>query len=478
MVLFLSFFLQDLVDKVGIFLTQVQMAGIGLGAHSAFTNARIPVAIASFLATAVPAASFTLMSWREPAAKNEHNIFHQGIWHGLTVIATTLPYLAAAFVESERGAKTCYWAGLGLSQSFVMSYVLVYMLLHRNRPKAVRYAINVESMVEKYGTLALIVLGESLMAMLFEGSELLASEGVKVGALFAGVFEGVLIVYSVQTLYFNVDNYLVKGAVHPIRHNKWNGIAWAQLHFLYFLALGGLLSTGIGIMLRDIAIPPTADAAAKASAVKDTADHMLALALRASGENVTGVAQFNDKARWLFSGAWMTVMLSSSLMGLFYLAGPRGRTKNQRLVGRIIIALALGIGIPFTNVTASQNLTIFACTSVLFALSEFILVQMDRVGMLSWSGVPIPSSAGSSTDVEPLTTESGDFDSGEMGEEDDLEAGKTAGKVDNDDDADDEVDAATAAARHAAAERQQRHRRRFEAISHPVLALRHATHHV
>lgn len=421
--------------------------------------------MASFLATAIPALSFSLMSYLEPASTNEHNIFNQGVWQGLFMVATVSPYFVAIFIDSERGAKICYWVALVLTQVALTSYIFFYMVLHRNRPKAVRYAVNLEAMIEKFNVLALIVLGESLMAMLFEGSELLAKDGVKVPAVFNGVFLGAIIVYSIQTLYFNVDNFVVKGAVHPIRHSKWNGLAWAQMHFFYFMALGGFLSTGIGLMLRDIGIPPTSDAAVTASATKEGAAHMVSTVVRAAGGSTAGIVHFDRKARWLFSGAWMTVMLLSSLMGLLYKAGPRGRTKNSRLILRIVIVLGLGIGMPFTDVPAEANLTIFAYASLFFALVEFICIQMDRIGMLSWSGKPISVTTGSAGNGS--SGDSGDFDS----EDEDIESGKGVGEVDEHD-----VDDATAAARRIATERQQRHRRRFETISHPVLAFRNAAH--
>lgn len=139
----------DLLDKVGIFLTLTSIAGIGLGAHSAFGDARVPVAVASFVATMFPAVSLALMSWMEPIARNDHNRWHQGLWHGIVNVVTVLPYLAAAFVDSERAAKTCYWVGLVATQLSTMCYVFIYLVAHRNRPKAVRYAMNLEGLVEK-----------------------------------------------------------------------------------------------------------------------------------------------------------------------------------------------------------------------------------------------------------------------------------------------------------------------------------------
>lgn len=321
----------------------------------------------------------------------------------------------------------------------------------------------------------LIVLGESLMAMLFEGSELLAQDDVRVGALFYATFLGVLIVYSIQTLYFNVDNFVVKGAVHPIRHNKWNGMTWGWIHFFYYMALGGFLSTGIGLMLRDIAVLPN-EASLELNAATDATDHMLSAVVHAS-EASAGTVQFDKKARWLFSGSWMAVIIISSVMGLLYKAGPRGRTKNYRLIFRIVVVLALGLGMPNVDVSAMTNLSVFAYVSLFFALLEFVCIQMDRIGMLSWSGKSMGSTlSGSSVGVGASSGDS-EFDS-ESDDMDDVEEGKRYGASGaSASTGEDNVDEATALARRKAGDRQRRHKKRFEVVSHPVLAFRNAAHH-
>jgi hypothetical protein len=354
------------------------------------------------------------------------------------------------------------------------AYVLLYSQLHSNRPKAVRVAVNVESMVDKYGILTLVVLGESLMALLFEGSELLSVGDVHVASLFRGVFLGVLIVYSLMTLYFNVDNVHLKGSVHPIRHNRWAGLLWAMVHVFYHMTLAGFLSTGIGLMLRDIAVPPGKAGAEGTSVVEEAAAHVLSAVARASEASNAGKAHFDSKARWLFSGAWLAAILLSSFMGLLHKPGPRGRTKNLRILIRVFIALALGIGMPFARLSASANLYIFAAATVLFAVSEFILIEADSIGMLSRTGAPVSSTSGS-THVEGDTSDDMSDASDEMDPADDREAAKAG--IAEEDAGLDEVDTKTAVLRRAAVCRGREHRLRFEAVSHPVLSLRNATAH-
>lgn len=447
------------------------MAGIGLGAHAAFTNARKHVGAAAFCATAIPAAWFSYASFREPVAKNEHNRWSQGGVQGILQIVAVVPYLLPVVVSSKTGIRICYWIG-GVATTIVSPiYVGVYMWAHRERPKAVRAAVNVESLVERYQILGLIVLGESLMALLFEGSDLLAVDGVQVSPLFRSVFQGVLIVYSIQTLYFNVDNASVKGDVHAIRHNRWFGLAWTQLHFPYFMALAGFLSTGIGLMLRAIALPFEKEE--KAGSAARNAAPILRFVVRAA-KLAPDSSHFDGKARWLFSGAWMSVILISCLMGWMHKAGPRGQTKNRRIMIRVVMALGLGLGMPFADVTASKNLAIFTGVSCAFAFGEVILMEMDRIGMLSRTGKPIPGStiAGysyGSEDTDDNFSVDSDLDSVDEPGVPRADAERDAGR--------DEIDRKTAGVRREAHRRAREHRRRFDAVSQPDLAIRDAALH-
>lgn len=104
--------LGDLVDKFGIYATHTAMSGIGLGAHGAFSTAQKQVGICAFLATAIPAVSIMLFAWMEPASINEHNLFSQAVGLQVVNVLSVLPYLIAAFVDSERVAKILYWVAL------------------------------------------------------------------------------------------------------------------------------------------------------------------------------------------------------------------------------------------------------------------------------------------------------------------------------------------------------------------------------
>jgi hypothetical protein len=270
-------------------------------------------------------------------------------------------------------------------------YNIVYRELHKNRPKARRTAVNVEAMVEKYGVLTLIVLGESLLALLIQGADLVEEPEASIGLMFLATAASVLIVYSMQTIYFNVDQNLGKGSVHAIRHNGRLGLVWSQLHIPYHMALAGFVPTGLAKLIKEITL-----------------------------HDKSGPPSY---VRELFSVGWGASFVISGFFSLLHKAGPRERTRNHRICGRIIIVLAVAIGVPFADISAGYQLLIFTLVSAVVAVVEFVLLEADRIGMLV--GRPIPSTAPSSIDHSGKDSQESvvddDDNSSEMDPDEDIE---------------------------------------------------------
>lgn len=266
--------------------------------------------------------------------------------------------------------------------------------------------------------LSLVVCGRffSLMALLFEASDRLRNGETDVVQAFLGVFLGTVIIYSLMTLYFDVDNYMTKTNVHAIRHTQFNALLWSSMHLYYHAALAGCLSTGIGLMIKDVALGSVLDIG-EAVKISDHSGQLLLTARAAAAEGVKAESEFTNAARWLFSGGWMIAMIVSSLMGLLHKAGRRGRTKSLRIYPRIVVALLAGIGMPFLNISAMQNLFIFTIITFSIAFAEFIAIKMDEIGMLSRRGPSLSLTTGMSS--TPLGTDSqGDISSTESDEMD------------------------------------------------------------
>ena len=131
----------DVFDKVGVYITYTALTGIGIGAHSAFTDARRYVAVACFLSSAVPTMSNMRVSAKDPLMRNKNNYINQNVYTCLVQMFFALFYLAAAFVDSERIARILYWVPLVAHLVSFYPVAAFYRFLHRNRQGATRIAV-------------------------------------------------------------------------------------------------------------------------------------------------------------------------------------------------------------------------------------------------------------------------------------------------------------------------------------------------
>lgn len=174
--------------------------------------------------------------------------------------------------------------------------------------------------------------------------------------------------YSLQTLYVQVDGPIQKGGKHAIRHNTWAGFGWGLLHTPYHLFLI-LFATGLNLNFRDIAVPPTAEVARN-----------LVRAGTESASKIPGAPHFTTNAQWLFCVGWGGSLISSALIGALHKAGPRAATKGIRLVLRCAVAIGFMVGMPLSDFSATWFQATMAMVTVSMAFTEFVLVQMDRIG--------------------------------------------------------------------------------------------------
>lgn len=411
----------DLIDKIGIYVVFTCLTFIALGAHGAFDAGPRPyVAVASFLAAAFPTLSSIFFGMREPLLHGKRGI-SQLTLSGLTTLLTIVPYFAAAFVTSERAVRILFWVALvsNLMTPFVTT--LGYRAIFRNAHNRAGLAISIELFVEKYEVLTMIVLGESVLGILFEGATVVTADGVRLGALFgcAAVSTGML--YALQTLYNNVDAPIIKGGKHALRYRKLHGILWSQLHVPYHAALV-LFATGLGIVVHEIALPYISKAPA------ETAPHLRAMVTSATitdllrAESSEKISRFDDKVRWLFSAGWGASILLSGLIGSLHDSGPRAATKRWRLLIRFIVVLPIALGMPFTEIHPEYFLAVFAAVLICLALVEYICVQMDKMGffrsestLLSSSNDDIEDRAivfGDERDDDDDSSDTGDIEQG------------------------------------------------------------------
>lgn len=169
----------------------------------------------------------------------------------------------------------------------------------------------------------------------------------------------------------NVDNKILRGGTHAIRHRAILGFTWFTLHLAYHICLV-LLATGLGILVRDVIVNPTTKTAS-----------LLRVAVRAAtpaAGKSTG-AYFTSGPRWLFSGGWSGSLLLSAALSGTHRASPHETTKYARLVVRVALAIALGVGMPLSGVSAGGYLLLHAITTAVIAIVEYILVQADAINI-------------------------------------------------------------------------------------------------
>lgn len=225
--------------------------------------------------------------------------------------------------------------------------------------------------------------------------------------MYLSAVAGTITLYSLQTLYVQVDGPIQKGGVHALRHRVHSGFAWGMLHSPYHCFLI-LFATGLSISLRDVAIAPVASAVVE----------------RATSNEAAGAAQFTRNARWLFSSGWGGSVICSALLGALHKPGPRAATKLHRIILRCIVAVAVMVGLPFSNLSAGWFQGVIALVSGSLAVTEFLFVKMDRIGFFrseASGGGFTSTTSGENKEGSAVHFDDTDSDSSEMNPELDTE---------------------------------------------------------
>ena len=387
----------DLLEKGVVALAMFALSGVGVSAHAIFTSAKNYGAVFSTFSILIPSIAQICFSAREPILRGANNMFNAGVFTGLINALSSLVYLLALAVPRGHttGLAAVYWIGLALNIFATPIAGMTYRRLHKKRSSALHVAVNIEAIVEKNVLLTLIVTGESLLSILFEGADIIGEDNITSGNVYYSAFLGVLIAYCFMTLYVNIDNLIHKGGSHAIRARPLNGYIWANLHFVHQMGLI-FTATGIGQALRTAALN-------SGDTIGDS-EKMLLQAIRASAGGKIERKDFTRAHSYLFAAGFAIVLLASASLSALHHSGPRAATKWYRLTIRVIVTLALTIGLPLWNglrLLAFES--IFAFVLAAITTVEFILVEMDRLGWWRDEGAPdtsqyISSDVNSSSD--------------------------------------------------------------------------------
>lgn len=397
---------EDIYEKLGIYASFMAITGIALGSNRAFEDGvRSYVSVSAFVATAVPAVGNVIISHHEPLMHNPNNKFSEANFMFAFRIIPSLCYLSAAFASTESAARHLYWYAIVTNVLSNLVYI-IYSRMHRSIDGLTRMALNIEVLVEKYEVLTMIVLGESVIGLLFEAVEHLGRDGARVAALYLCAVACTLMLYGMQTFYIQVDSLLTRGGVHAVRHNSITGILWNLLHMPYHLFLV-LFATGMSISVRDIVVPPT-----------QPLSRALAEAAGERAEEALGIPEFSRSARWAFAVGWAGSVVLSAAIASLHKAGPRAATKKARLFTRCALAAVLLAVLPRTDISAGAFQAVFCLVTVCSVLVEFVLVQMDRIGFFT-----AEYELAESTVTEELDDDDDEIDDLQDGDEMFLDAG-------------------------------------------------------
>ena len=346
------------------------MSYIALGAHGAFDDdIRTYVGLSAFVASALPAATKLIWGLQEPLIHTNVSLSQLSFYCILAIFAVT-PYLATAFVTTERTAKFLFWASIICNTLAQLFTSRLYRFITKNHRKASNIAVNIELFVEKFEILSMMVLGESVLGILFEVALVITDKDIQLRHLYGATAIAAGMLDALQTLYNNVDAPIAKGSKHAIRYRRVNRVLWGLFHIPYHGALI-LFATGLGIAIHDIGLKPKDDS-------YETARLLLTEVVRA-GEAKR--LNFNHiRTRRMFSVGWSVSMVSSGLIGSVHHHGPRAATKKWRFLIRCLIVTPMAIGLPYADLAPDTFMYIFGAILVTIAIVEYVFVQMDKIG--------------------------------------------------------------------------------------------------
>eukprot|EP00189_Rhodosorus_marinus_P003134 CAMPEP_0113956562 /NCGR_PEP_ID=MMETSP0011_2-20120614/2146_1 /TAXON_ID=101924 /ORGANISM="Rhodosorus marinus" /LENGTH=455 /DNA_ID=CAMNT_0000966753 /DNA_START=51 /DNA_END=1415 /DNA_ORIENTATION=- /assembly_acc=CAM_ASM_000156 len=239
---------QDFAQKATMLGFMIGLISVGLSAHTSFTTTIPWTSWSAFAVTFFSGLVVFTLGSQSKKIGTKNPLYNTVMLTGLSSMVFSIPYIISAAVNSPGVARAMFWTSFGvqIGYSFIVPLSL-RRFLRRRRKSLVTPAINIEAFSEKFGLITLITLGESFISLLFESALVASPE--RAGVIVAVGILGLGIVYSLMTIYFDIDNKIIPGEKHAIRYAAKKGILWSLVHLFYHacLILGG---TGLGQALQ------------------------------------------------------------------------------------------------------------------------------------------------------------------------------------------------------------------------------------
>ncbi|KAJ3209614.1 hypothetical protein HK099_008471 [Clydaea vesicula] len=135
----------------------------------------------------------------------------------------SIPWIISLFVDAKY-RNILWFTSMALDYFGSPLTILAYKVSSLKNFVNLEYsmALNIEHFVERNGLFVIVALGEVVIAFLFE------SRGAHVSKTFLATMMGILISFSLNWIYFNIDGTSFK--IHAFRRGKFYGVIWNMMH--------------------------------------------------------------------------------------------------------------------------------------------------------------------------------------------------------------------------------------------------------
>ncbi|KAJ3196255.1 hypothetical protein HK101_009626 [Irineochytrium annulatum] len=293
----------DLYHKVYTWIMMILNAGMGINAQNAFSegdqNTGNLFIITFLLGRLFYILSHSRIYWSAPEFS-----FAVSITLVISLIGTA-PYLASVFL-ADAYRPALWWSGFLVELAAQNLLILVFRHYIPKRFMKYRLALNIEHHSERFGLLTLMVLGEVVVAILWDSSSPTFSWNYLATVL------GLMMAISMEWIYYNVDG--SRQYTHALRRSVPSAVMWQMFHFplhVSAVAAGACLSMIISLSITEPWSPP------------------------------------DPGLRWVFAGGFSVSMIFIALIGLTHKSHEQQArfatkmAKKARIGGRLLVAMCL-----------------------------------------------------------------------------------------------------------------------------------------
>eukprot|EP00186_Timspurckia_oligopyrenoides_P000766 CAMPEP_0182443034 /NCGR_PEP_ID=MMETSP1172-20130603/1878_1 /TAXON_ID=708627 /ORGANISM="Timspurckia oligopyrenoides, Strain CCMP3278" /LENGTH=576 /DNA_ID=CAMNT_0024638183 /DNA_START=120 /DNA_END=1850 /DNA_ORIENTATION=- len=288
------------------------------------------------------------------------------VQYGIGQLLQLCVYIPVAVLDTTSETPVLILIAVSVLTS-MLRFLLIPVINRAVLKPRFRIGLNIEVLEEKFGLITIIVLGESVLTLALDASELQHSGDLDIGKLVGVSILVLVVIQSFCGFYFKLDSKVLHGGIHACKRNSFAGACWVLLHFPYHLALMSG-AAGIGNFIDDIAV-----GSATKMRVADSVRQAISTVVAAATSDGDGAA-FEETTRadwWLLCGGWGAALISSALIALCHKASPAAYSKLPRLLFRCVVGLIILL-IPLYGFHGVNELSLIGALASAI-ISEFLI---------------------------------------------------------------------------------------------------------